>query len=758
MKSNAGWNAPSEAQRKAKANPRPIAGIAVLTLLLPGFLAVLGGCNGAGGGKDPAKSLPGSESGTIWVGEVGSMTGSEATFGISTHNGVSLAIRQINASGGIKGRKLGEILMDDQSQPQEAATAVTKLITQDKVHAILGEVASGRSKAMAPIAQRYKVPMITPSSTNPDVTRMGDYIFRGCFIDPFQGQVMARFARENLKARDVAVLTDIKNDYSVGLTRVFIDTFTRLGGRIGVTQSYSAGDVDFKSQLTDIRASNPDAIYIPGYYTDAGLIARQARDLGIQVPLLGGDGWDSPKLKEIGGKALDGSFISDHYSTDDTHPLTRAFVTKYRETYGSTPDAMAALGYDATLLLADAMRRAKSLDNADVRDAIAATRGFEGAAGTITMDKDRNPIKPAVILGLVHGGEFRYVTTIAPWDASAAPTGADTGASTPEARVEARGEPRGGLSAAPAVGRTRQSRLLEFFQHLVNGISLGSIYALIALGYTMVFGILQLINFAHGDVYMLGAFIGMYTARWFHLAESPSWKALLLTLGAAMAGTAAAGYLIERLAYRPLRRAPRVNVLITAVGVSLFLEFAGQLLFGADPKLFPQVYAPAGEWMISGLRINPLQGVVLGIALSLMIGLQYIIFRTRLGRAMRAVSFSHDLASLMGIPTDRVISFTFMLGSALAGAAGVLVGLIYPRIEPLMGVMPGLKCFVAAVLGGIGNVTGAVVGAMTLGLGEEFVVGYWAPTYRDALAFALLILILLFRPTGLLGSVKTEKV
>lgn len=304
--------------------------------------------------------------------------------------------------------------------------------------------------------------------------------------------------------------------------------------------------------------------------------------------------------------------------------------------------------------------------------------------------------------------------------------------------------------------------MLEFIQHIVNGFSLGAIYALIALGYTMVFGILQLINFAHGDVYMLGAFIGMYTSRYFNLGANPSLGALFMVLGISMASCAVIGFAIERFAYRPLRKSPRINVLITAVGVSLFLEFSGQLLFGSDPKFFPQIFQVKESWNWHGpfgeLSINPLQITVLIISIVLMIVLQYVIFRTRLGRAMRAVSFNHDLASLMGIPTDRVISYTFMLGSALAGAAGVLVGLIYPKIEPLMGVMPGLKAFVAAVLGGIGNVTGAVVGAMTLGLAEEMLVGYLAPTYRDALAFAILILILLFKPTGLFGVKRTEKV
>ncbi len=300
--------------------------------------------------------------------------------------------------------------------------------------------------------------------------------------------------------------------------------------------------------------------------------------------------------------------------------------------------------------------------------------------------------------------------------------------------------------------------MLEFIQHFVNGLSLGSIYALIALGYTMVFGILKLINFAHGDVYMLGAFIGMYTSRALHLAENPSLGGLLIALAAAMVGCALVGFLIERIAYRPLRKSPRINLLITAVGVSLFLQFSGQLVFGADPKFFPQIFQIEREFSYGELKINPLQIMVLFISIILMVILQIVIFKTRWGRAMRATSFSHDLASLMGIPTDRVISFTFMLGSSLAGAAGVLVGLIYPKIEPLMGVMPGLKAFVAAVLGGIGNVTGAVVGALILGLSETFLVGYGLPTFRDALAFALLILILLFRPNGLFGKKGTDKV
>lgn len=298
--------------------------------------------------------------------------------------------------------------------------------------------------------------------------------------------------------------------------------------------------------------------------------------------------------------------------------------------------------------------------------------------------------------------------------------------------------------------------MLELIQHLVNGLSLGSIYALVALGYTMVFGILKLINFAHGDVFMLGAFIGLYASRAMGLPSGV--LALVLTLASAMIGCALLGYIIERLAYRPLRSSPRINLLITAVGVSLFLQFSSQLIFGADPKFFPPVFETTGEWAIGELKLNPMQILVFVISILLMVLLQTVIFKTRLGRAMRAVSFNHDLASLMGIPTNRIISATFMLGSALAGAGGVMVGLIYPKIDPLMGVSLGLKAFAAAVLGGIGNVTGAVLGALILGLSEEFLVGYGSSTYRDALAFVLLIVILLFKPTGLLGVNQAEKV
>lgn len=349
----------------------------------------------------------------IVIGEYGSLTGTTATFGISTKNGIDMAIDEVNRAGGLLGKRVRVIVEDDQGRPEEAQTVVTKLITRDRVVAILGEVASSRTLAAAPVAQQNRIPMISPSSTNPRVTEVGDYIFRVCFIDPFQGFVMAKFAANTLKIRNVAVLRDIKNDYSVGLADVFVAEFQKMGGRIVADQSYSEGDTDFSAQLTAIKAQNPQAIFVPGYYTEVGLIARQAKQLGINVPLLGGDGWDSPKLWEIGGTALNGSYYSNHSSMDDPSPAIQKFVADYRARFQETPDALAALGYDAAMMLFDAIRRANSTEPAAIRDALAQTRDFAGITGKITLDANRNPVKPAVVLQ-VQDGALKYVETVSP--------------------------------------------------------------------------------------------------------------------------------------------------------------------------------------------------------------------------------------------------------------------------------------------------------------------------------------------------------
>jgi branched-chain amino acid transport system substrate-binding protein len=374
---------------------RLILATAILSL---GFIGCPPKTENAGG------TTTGGTEGEIVVGEYGSLTGGQATFGVSTHNGIMLATDEINAAGGVNGRKIRVITEDDQSKAEEAANAVTKLISQNNVIAVLGEVASSSSLAAAPICQANKVPMITPSSTNEKVTQVGDYIFRMCFIDPYQGEAMANYLSGQLKMKRAALLIDNKSDYSTGLAANFEKTFVKNGGQIVGRQSYAQGDSDFRSQLTTLKASNPEVIFAPGYYNDIGQIAIQARDLGMTQPLAGGDGWESPKLIEIGGKALEGSFYSNHYHVDDPAPAVREFVQKYEQRFGAKPDSLAALGYDSMRVLAESIRRAGTTDGAKLRDAIAATKGFVGVTGTINLGPDRDPIdKKLVVLEIRNG-------------------------------------------------------------------------------------------------------------------------------------------------------------------------------------------------------------------------------------------------------------------------------------------------------------------------------------------------------------------
>jgi len=374
-------------------------------------VALLTAC--CGRGEQSGSGAVTSGQPTIRVGLYGAFTGSTATFGQNTKRGVELAISEINASGGVLGKKLELFSEDDQGKPEEAASAVTKLITQNNVIGVIGENASSRSLAAAPICQARHIPMISPSSTNPDVTMKGDYIFRVCFIDSYQGRAVARFARDTLKLSRVAILRDVKNDYSVGLAKFFGDAFTAAGGKIVGDQSYVEGDNDFRSQLTAIKALNPEAIFVPGYYTEVGQVAIQARDLGLTAPLLGGDGWDSPKLLEIGGRSLDGAYFANHYFPDEPRPAVQNFVTKYQALYHQAPESVAALGYDAARILAQAIQTAGSLDAAKIRDAIAKTKDFQGVAGVTTMGPDRNPIKPVALLN-VTGGKITFKEWVRP--------------------------------------------------------------------------------------------------------------------------------------------------------------------------------------------------------------------------------------------------------------------------------------------------------------------------------------------------------
>ncbi len=367
--------------------------------------------SGSGGASTTASG--GGASGEIKVGEFASLTGKEATFGISSHEGTLMAVEELNAAGGILGKQVKLITEDTQSKPGEPATVVNKLIARDNVIAVLGEVASSRSLEAAPICQQNKVPMISPSSTNPKVTQSGDYIFRVCFIDPFQGTVMANFASQTLKAKKVAIFTDAKSDYSKGLAKFFKEKFLANGGTLTSELDYNGGDKDFKAQLTTIRSGSPDAVFVPGYYTDVALICIQSKQLGLNVPLLGGDGWESEKLTEIGKEAVEGNYFSTHYHPEVGTEISKKFLENYKKRFnGKIPDALAANGYDSMMMLADGIKRAGGTDGAKLRDALAATKDLF-VTGTITINKQRDADKSAVILQIKDGG-YKFLESIKP--------------------------------------------------------------------------------------------------------------------------------------------------------------------------------------------------------------------------------------------------------------------------------------------------------------------------------------------------------
>ena len=392
---------------------RPIVVPAVLALSAVAAFAACEKRNTTGGGGGTSTGT-GTGTGTggvpatgsILVGHFASMTGSEATFGQSTDQGIRLAIKERNAAidaGTLKGRKIKLSTLDDAGKPQDAGNAVTRLVTQEKVTALLGEVASGLSMVGGQIAQQYGTPMISPSSTNPQVTQIGDMVFRVCFLDDFQGMVMAKFAREELKAQKAAILFDQGQPYSKGLADYAEKAFKEMGGKVVTRQAYGSSDPDVSAQLSSIKEANPDVVFLPGYYTQAANIMRQARKLGITAAFVGGDGWDSDKLEEIGGDAVQGSYYSNHYSPEEESPVVKNFVTKYKAEFNSTPDGLAALGYDAANLLFAALDRAPSLGGKDLAATIASTKDFVGVTGTITIDPKRDASKSAVVVKVDHG-------------------------------------------------------------------------------------------------------------------------------------------------------------------------------------------------------------------------------------------------------------------------------------------------------------------------------------------------------------------
>jgi branched-chain amino acid transport system substrate-binding protein len=377
-------------------------------------LALFAGCGGQSGESGPQQGGTPPPDEKVRIGALMSLTGDTGQYGISAANGMLMAVEEANALGGVGGRRVELIVQDTRSDTGETVRIVERLIKELRVHALLGEIVSSRSLAAAPVAQVSGVPMLTPSSTSPEITAIGDYIFRSCYTDPFQGAAIAQFATRGLNARRAALLLDREQAYSIQLAQSIHEAFTGQGGEVVAEEVYQAGAADFTPQLMEIQLARPDVVFVPGYYLEAGLLARQARQLELNVPLIGGDGWDSPRLFEIGGPALEGDYFSSHYSADDPDPLVQRFVADYRRLFNSTPDAFAATAYDAARIMLDAISRAPTLERSAIRDALAQTKNFSGVTGVVTFDAARNALKPVVIIRIGENGKQTVQEHITP--------------------------------------------------------------------------------------------------------------------------------------------------------------------------------------------------------------------------------------------------------------------------------------------------------------------------------------------------------
>lgn len=350
---------------------------------------------------------------TIKVGMLTPLSGPIAIYGQTTLNGIKLATEELNKKGGIKGNKIELIIEDNKGDAAEAVNAVKKMISVNKIKALLGPVISTNSLAVAPIMQENKIPMLTPTGTNSTITQVGDYIARTCFIDEFQGQVMGAFAIKNLKAKNAVILTDVNSDYSEGLAEEFKKVFEANGGKILDTVSYVANDVDFTSQLTKIKMKKPEVIFVPGYYSEVSLIVKQARELRIDSVFLGGDGWDNGKLFEIAGDSINGSYISTHFSSESEDQQIKSFLKNYKARFGEEPSVLSALGYDAANVMYAAMERTENLDSTEIKNEVNKTKDFKGITGVISLDENRNAVKSAFVLE-AKDGKFKYKATVDP--------------------------------------------------------------------------------------------------------------------------------------------------------------------------------------------------------------------------------------------------------------------------------------------------------------------------------------------------------
>ncbi|HEX7663150.1 MAG TPA: ABC transporter substrate-binding protein [Polyangiaceae bacterium] len=667
----------------------------------------------------------------ITIGAYLSLSGPDSTFGTDTEDGIALAIAEANAVGGVHGKPVRVVVEDDKSTSQEAALKVRQLIDREHVVAILGEVSSSRSLAGGLVANTKRVPMLTPTSTAVEVTQNRAYVFRSCFTNVQQANAAAIFVHDVLKKNTAAILFAAQEPYATGLASSFRDAFSALGGRVVIEKGYPSKETNFSTYLAEIKAAEPDVIFAPDYYNDMVAIGQQAHALGLPGSMfVGGDAWDSDNLLEGAGDVLEGAHFADHYAPDVPWASAQTFLSTFTAKYGRQPTSMSAEGYVAAKVLLDAIARAPSPTPEAIRHALATTKDVPSPTGAVTIGDDHNARKPVVMVE-IREKKFHYASQI----------GADAlDDLTAKIPVD---------HATTTETASNRSFASALFDALVNGLAQGAMIALVALGYTMVYGVMRLINFAHAEVFMIGAYAGLFALAALGAASHPIVATVLGTVFA-IGVAVLLGLAIERVAYRPLRRRGktalgRITPFVTAIAASVFLQSFAQLVFSPRYRAYPHLFAH--------VRV-----AIFVIAVLVMIGLELLLKKTWLGLAMRAVSTDEEAARLMGIPVARVIGQTFAIGSGLAALGAVLFCLDQSEVYPTMGVVIGTRAFVAAVVGGIGRAPGAFLGGLVIGVLGELVKLTSYSGGVDVFVFLALTLVLLVKPTGILGKNVVEKV
>ncbi len=657
-----------------------------------------------------------SDEPTVKVGAIEDLSGPTARYGVAIKQGFELAAEQINAQGGVIGGRQIEFLVEDAAgQKDQAVNAAKKLLARDKVVALLGPTLSNEMFAAGPVAVERQIPIIGTSVTAAGITDMGDWVFRTSLPEADVAPAALANAKKVFGLKKVALLYANDDAFSKSGFDVFKKAATDAGLDIADIESFSQNDTDFSPQLTKIKSLNVDALVVSALVEPASGVVLQARQLGMTMPILGGTGFNSPKLVEIAGKAAEGVLVGSPWFVDKPQADNVAFVAAYRAKYDQDPDQFAAQAYDTMFILAEALNRAGSTDAGRLHEALMAT-DHVGIMGPFQFSPHRDPATASGVVTLVvRDGKFQILE-----------------ASDAKRRV--------------AVAQNALS------QQIVNALVLGSVYALFALGFTLMFGVVRVVNLLYGFYFASGAFIALFAATLLHL---PLWIAA--PIGAAGAGLVAA--VLDGVLLTPLRaaKAPELAALIVTLGGVLLFTSLLNLAFGTQIRRFPADLLDQTPIAFGGVSVTLLQIVIVAVALVMVAALFLFIEKSKQGAALRAIAENPDVAALMGVNVGRAMALVSFVAGSLAGAAGILIGLNFNAVHPYMGESMMLRGFVVIIVGGLGDIRGALLAGLALGFAEVFTAGYLSSDYKEAVTFSILVLTLWIRPIGLFGKASAKR-